>query len=72
MLTTNSKPSTTLELQNPQLQGQQQLIYLEPSPVKISTYTIVCNITKQSPVLTTPKPIDSLIPDPSIITNKSN
>jgi len=72
MLTTNSKPSTTLELQNPQLHGQQQLIYLEPSPVKISTYTIVCNITKQSPVLTTSKPIDSLIPDPSLNTITSN
>jgi hypothetical protein len=49
MLTANSKPSTMAEVPS-QIQQQQQLTYLEPSPVKISTYTIVCNITKQHPI----------------------
>lgn len=53
MLAANSKPSTTQDVPNQiqqQLQQQQQLTYLEPSPIKISTYTIVCNITKQQPI----------------------
>ncbi len=36
-----------MESGNQVIIDQQQITYLEPSPIKISTYTIVCNITKQ-------------------------
>lgn len=36
-----------MESCNQVIVDQQPITYLEPSPIKISTYTIVCNITKQ-------------------------
>ena len=74
MLAANSKPSTTKDVPNQiqQQQPQQQpLTYLEPSPVKISTYTIVCNITKQQPIelkdpVKNTKPSTAIVPDIAI------
>lgn len=44
------------------IEQQQPLTYLEPSPLKISTYTVVCNITKP---MDRPKPIRTTEISPS-------